>query len=93
MNFNIGLINVFHIFDNLNKITDVDFNTEMSCSQLLRQMTTTQSNTWDANDNLSIYMRDAPIGALQHLTILRLKNCYISIILNLMSRTFVYVMP
>lgn len=35
--------------------------TQMSCSQLLRQMIATHSNAWDENDELSRIMMDLPI--------------------------------
>jgi hypothetical protein len=37
--------------------------TQMSCSQLLQQMMAANSNTWDANDELSFIMMDLPINS------------------------------
>lgn len=45
-----------------NIYTKTTFNIgEMSCSQLLLQIMSSQENKWQTEDNLSTYMMDAPI--------------------------------
>jgi len=43
-------------------VSDTNFDiTQISCSQLLRQMLTMQGNMCDTNDQLSTYLMGAPI--------------------------------